>query len=552
MTRFPIRKRAAAAIVVAAAVLGGAVAAASARSEPAPSYRTATASVRSVDQQIHAVGTVEPVSQASVAFPVAGTVAGVDVTVGEEVSVGSRLATLDLAELEVARNEKQAALDQAELVLQMALDGEDVSGIAGGGAPSGGFGRPAASSDAELEAAQQAVVDAQEAVDEATAAAALAFENAVAVCAAVAPTGDAEQADAAAAATGDDACFAALQAVLAAQAEVTAAQEQLAAAAEGLTTLLEERAGEPGATTTTTTTPSSPSIPEGDDGSSPLAGGGTLPGGSSGSDGQPSGSTADLGGATESSSPSAEDLIAYQKAVDAAEDELAVAQQAIDQATIVSPIDGRVATVGLAAGDEVEAASSTASIVVVGDGGFEVSTSVSVKDLPDLEVGQPAQVIPDGASDPVAGEIVRIGITPDTSGSTATYTVTIGLTGDTSTMRNGSTASVVIVTSAAEEALAVPTSAVTVDGDRSSVRVVSDGAAEEVEVDTGAVGATWTEILDGVEEGDEVVLADLDEPLPGSATDTSSSGQGSLPGGGTFTFPGGGGGFPGGGVRPGG
>ncbi|MGN6694289.1 MAG: HlyD family efflux transporter periplasmic adaptor subunit [Aquihabitans sp.] len=545
MTSFLTRKRIAGAAVV-VVVLGGAVAAAGARSDDGPTYRTVTASTESVDQELHSVGTVEPVSQASVAFPVAGTVAGVDVEVGQEVTVGSRLATLDVDDLEVTLHEKQAALDQANLVLQLALDGEDVSGISGSGTPNGGFGRSAtAGGNAELEAAQQAVLDAQKAVDDATAAANLAYDNAVSVCstATVDATVEAGSTTTTAASTdGNAACLAALQAVLDAQAQVTAAQADLTEAVDALDALLDEMANQP--TTPTTTTPTSPSTPSSgsnggaSDGSNGTSGG-SLPNGSSSSGSSPSGG-ADASNGAASSSPSAEDLISYQKAVDAATDEVAVAQQAIDQATIVSPIDGRVASVDLAVGDEVEAASSTANVVVVGEGGLEVTTSISVKDLPDVEIGQQASVTPDGSDTAIKGEIVRIGITADTSGSTASYPVTIGLTGDTSAMGNGSTASVVIVTSAAEQALAVPTSAISVDGDRSTGSVLADGKAKTTTVETGAVGSTWTEVTDGLEEGDVVILADLDEPLPGSATDGSSNSQGQGPGGGTFTFPGGG------------
>ncbi|HWJ98204.1 MAG TPA: HlyD family efflux transporter periplasmic adaptor subunit, partial [Acidimicrobiales bacterium] len=456
MPSFFTRRRLAAASVV-VVVIGGAVAAASARSESSPSYRTTRAGMEDVDQELHTVGSVEPVSQASVSFPVAGTVAGVDVAVGEEVTVGSRLAALDVADLTVTLHEKQAALDQASLVLQMALDGEDVSGLASGGGPANGtFGRPAAGgANAELKAAQQAVLHAQKAVDEAAAAAGLAYANAVSVCRpATVPTAIEEGSTTTTTTTATDssqACLDALQAVLGAQAQVAAAQAQLTDAVDALRTLLDETANRPSTPTTTTSSP--PSIPSG--GSSSNDGGSSPSGspGSNGSSGLPSGGT----GA--SSSPSAEDLVAHQKAVDAAEDEVAVAQQAIDQATVVSPIDGRIASVNLQVGDEVEAASSTADIIVVGEGGFDVTTSVSVKDLPDLEVGQAATVKPDGVDAAVGGEVVGIGVTADATGSS--YPVTIGLTGDTSAMGNGSTASVVIVTSAAEQALAVATSAVT-------------------------------------------------------------------------------------------
>ena len=59
---------------------------------------------------------------------------------------------------------------------------------------------------------------------------------------------------------------------------------------------------------------------------------------------------------------------------------------------------------------------------------------------------------------------------------------------------------------------------------------------------TGAVGETWTQITDGLDVGQTVVLADLDAPLPTSATDTQSTGGFGGPGG--FGGGGGGGGLP--------
>ena len=61
------------------------------------------------------------------------------------------------------------------------------------------------------------------------------------------------------------------------------------------------------------------------------------------------------------------------------------------------------------------------------------------------------------------------------------------------------------------------------DGETATVQVPNGDETETVTVEIGAIGAALTEITSGLEEGQEVVLADLDEPLPGSATDTSST-----------------------------
>ena len=169
-------------------------------------YRTAVATTGSVDQVLRSVATIEPVTQAAVAFPIAGTVESVDVSVGDRVAVGTRLASLETASLERTLRQQQAALDQAELNLERALNGESVGTT---GDPSSGTGMvPAAletsgtaseasstavdlgevqtiaarsgPSDAEIAAAQQALLSAQQEADAAVAAVQPAIDNATA------------------------------------------------------------------------------------------------------------------------------------------------------------------------------------------------------------------------------------------------------------------------------------------------------------------------------------------------------------------------------------
>ncbi len=104
------------------------------------------------------------------------------------------------------------------------------------------------------------------------------------------------------------------------------------------------------------------------------------------------------------------------------------------------------------------------------------------------------------------------------------YQVVLSLSGDTSTLGNGSIGSVAIVTDSSRSALAVPTSAITTTGNAHTVTVLEDGKATTAVVRIGAVGTTWTEIVRGLQAGQQVVLADLSEPLPSSATDTSRTG----------------------------
>ena len=97
--------------------------------------------------------------------------------------------------------------------------------------------------------------------------------------------------------------------------------------------------------------------------------------------------------------------------------------------------------------------------------------------------------------------------------------------GSNEQVRNGNIGNIGIVTGTAESAIVVPTSAVSLDGTSHTVTVVNDDATlTTLTVQVGVVGGTWTGIISGdLSIGQQVVLADLDEPLPGSATEVAET-----------------------------
>jgi multidrug efflux pump subunit AcrA (membrane-fusion protein) len=506
-------------------------------------YRTATVSTQDVQSVLTGVGSIEPISQATVTFPVGGTVATVDVAVGQSVGTGQQLATLDPQSLTAALNQKQAALASAELTLSKALAGSasgSSSGSAGTSASGGAGGTGGAGSTTSGTAvadAQKAVVAAQHAVDHSLTAADQALASAQQVCAGAGPTPTTTSTTSTSTTStttpgggggggsgGADPCLTAQEAVATAQAQVAADQKALSKAVADLTTAISTQAS---------------------------SGGGSASRGTTGSSGATSSAAART--TTGGSGTSAADLIADQAAVDSAAAAVAVAQQNLAATTIVSPISGVVAAVNLTVGASVSAGSTTANVIIVGQGGMEVTTPVSVDQISDVKVGQRATVLPDGGTNPLPGQVVAIGLVPTSSTRSTTYTVTIGLDDAGANLFNGSTATVAITTAGATSVLAVPTSAVQVNGAARTVTVLDGGTTSTVTVKTGVVGSQWTQVTDGLTAGQVVVIADLSQPLPGSATastngqttTTSRTGAASFPGAGA-----GGGGF--GGIRPGG
>lgn len=620
-----------AATVATVAVAGGAVATITHGDDR---WRTATATTADVDQTISATGTVASVSRSDVAFSTDGTVDGVEVAVGDTVTAGETLATLDADALQDAVDDAEEALADAQQTLADDLDaqsaGETVDSIVSGGTGSGGgaagfsvaarFG-PVANettqspewdavdvAQTDVAAAQQALLDQYDTVEALLATGSGSADDSTAVCATFlaaeldeSADEDETTSDLTAIKDALTQCQESVSTTLTDLQDVLAAQTtllQLASDLDDKVTILDDaiataRAadaedgedGDPGEQPTETPTetptdeptgtptglPTDSSTQPGDAGTGqgdPSDGSGAQPeaGGDAGEQpsaddssgavgsGQTATGTEQAGGDAEAAGGSsdsgvtvtAERILADRAAVGVAEADLAIAEAAAEAGTLTSPIDGTVAQVALGVGDEVTAGSDSAVITILGDDGFVVTTTMDLADVKVLEVGQSVTGTIGGHDGEVTGQVATIGLTDVSETSSPQFAVEIAITDPTTGLLEGASARVDVTVAQRTGVLTVPTSAVSVAGAVSTVRVVGDdGEATDVEVTTGAVGAELTEITDGLSEGDQVVLADLEAELETDENDTSSGLSGL--GGDGDSGQGPGGGFDGGG-----
>jgi len=558
------RTRVGGAIAVVAVVLVGVVGASMASASNDGGYRTATVQRATVTKTLQGSGTITPVDRVAVAFPGSGTVASVSVKAGQRVKVGQTLASLDTASLQRELDSANVTLTQAQLDLAEAEAGQLPSSTGNGGSanfggsssnatgstsptatatavstaptvqtaalklstsvrvatvavpsgPSGGGG--STSLDAQIKAAQRELLALQKQLDAALAEARADLAAAKAACSSPPPP-TSTTSTTVASSTGT--CTDAQQASLDAQAQVAALEAQVATAISKLDALLSKAAAANTGSGRTATSPPSGTTGTGATSSSPFSksAGSSTPSGSTGST-NPSSSSSST-----STTPTASQLASYQSAVDAATSKVAVAEQSLAAASIVSPINGTVTSVTLAKGDSVSASSTTANVVVVGKGGYEVSVPVSVTDRPSVAVGQAATVVPDSTGKPLKGTVVALSVAGTTSGSTTTYTAVIGLTNSRATgLHDGAGASTSITIDTVANALTVPTSAVHTTNSTHTVTVLEGGKTRSVTVRIGTVGADRTVITKGLTAGRKVVLATLSEPLPSSASQTNT------------------------------
>jgi multidrug efflux pump subunit AcrA (membrane-fusion protein) len=532
-------------------------------------WRTSTVGTADVEQTLDLTGTVSAVTDAEAAFGVAGTVSSVAVEVGDVVTAGQRLATLDGTGLQRAVTKAAADLETAEAALESASTSTSTGTTGSATTPrtstatpttspaaSTPTSTPAVSTPVDTTKERKAVNAAQTKVDAARTTATQALATQATACEAVLGAPAAEPTTSVAptvtpSATPDPSasptatestepettpagsdgqaadlarCIEALQAVQAAQQDVQVEQADLD---EALTALARALAT-PAAPATTGTGGA------GSDGATPVPSGATDSTGSAtadtGGSGVPSAGTGRSGG----TSPKVAVLQA-QAALLAARTDLAAA-------VLVAPLSGTVAAVPYAVGDDVTA---TDAITIVGTGAVRVTVQVPLATLPSARVGQVAQVTAAGATEPVGGTVESIGLLP-TSTTSATYPVVVLVPTPPGALATGSSAGVSIVLASADDVVAVPSSALTTLGSRKAVTLAKDGKAVLTPVETGAVGPLLVQVTSGVVVGDEVVLADLDAALPASSGETTTR-----PGAGTArTF--GGGSGPVGGMPPGG
>ena len=166
---------------------------------------------------------------------------------------------------------------------------------------------------------------------------------------------------------------------------------------------------------------------------------------------------------------------------------------------------------------------------------LEVVAGFAEADATKIKVGQTAAVtlsaLPDTS---VAGKVTAVSPTSTVTSNVVTYDVTVRLVSPPASVLNGMTADVSVTVAAKTNVLQLPSAAISTTGPRSTVSVLRNGKQTTTVVTTGLVGASTTEILTGVKEGDVIV-----EPTVSVSSSSSSS---SLPNFGGGAFPGGPGG----------
>ena len=184
-------------------------------------------------------------------------------------------------------------------------------------------------------------------------------------------------------------------------------------------------------------------------------------------------------------------------------DQLDTALENVDASgNVIAPISGTLATMNAQAGSFIS--NSLPLAVIEGGEAMKVTVSVSEVLVPQLAIGDEAEVTVDAADQTFTAAIHSV--ERAANAQTSLYTVTLTVPADVSGLLSGMFADVTFRTNVSENTLVIPSDAILTSEDTQYVFVVEDDAARYVEVTTGLTGNGVTEVLSGLTEGQQLVV----------------------------------------------
>jgi len=172
--------------------------------------------------------------------------------------------------------------------------------------------------------------------------------------------------------------------------------------------------------------------------------------------------------------------------------------------TIVAGMDGTVIEIFVREGAFVSVGQEVVRLADLDR--LEVVAEVDEFDAARVEVGQGAAIVFEALAErSYSGEVLSIAPRVRAKKGRSVVPVRIRLVGESAGLRVGNSVDVQLVVARRSDVLEVPISAL-VDGEDESVWVVRDGKAWRTPVTTGLVGISDIEIVQGLAEGDDVIV----------------------------------------------
>jgi HlyD family secretion protein len=192
--------------------------------------------------------------------------------------------------------------------------------------------------------------------------------------------------------------------------------------------------------------------------------------------------------------------------VKTAESQLRRAETTYNRTVLTAPFDGLISTVNTEVGGIV--APGLAVIEITDVSPLRLTVQVDEVDIRLIDAGLPARVELDALPDvSIPAQIEQIALVGTNENGIVSYDVDLTLDANDPRVRVGMTAEANVIVTERENVLVIPNIYVRLDRERAFVNLLRpDGTVEEVEVTLGLQGQETSEVVDGLGEGDVIVI----------------------------------------------
>lgn len=200
------------------------------------------------------------------------------------------------------------------------------------------------------------------------------------------------------------------------------------------------------------------------------------------------------------------------------------AQQNLSDHSVVAPFDGIIGSLAAKLGDSLSSATVIASIITEQK---IAEVTLNEIDAASVTVGQKVNLEFDAVKDlTVTGEIIEVDTIGTVNQGVVSYNIKIGFDVQDDKIKPGMSTSATIIIKSKSNVLLIPITAVKTLGNNSYVEILLNGQVEKQNVTTGDSDDTMIEIIDGLEEGQEVISSTISTSSSSNSSNSNNFGPG--------------------------
>jgi len=205
------------------------------------------------------------------------------------------------------------------------------------------------------------------------------------------------------------------------------------------------------------------------------------------------------------STPSQEDIAQAEAQVAQARIGVEIAQGRLDDSMLAAPFAGKLADWSLYVGDNVTPATPAGTLADVSR--YHIDVSIDETEISQVAVGQKVLITLDAFPDhELEGRVSKVSLLGSSSQGIVNYNVRIDLSPTELPIKPLMTAAINIIVERKDSVLLVPNRALKRDNQGKYVEVLRNQTPKRVYVKTGVANEDNTEIVEGLEEGQQVVV----------------------------------------------